>query len=81
MQTAKATGKFPFHDDMFDDEAGILYDVSCPAVRLDLRLTGPGRQAGENWVGSPKMAQIRRRLKVAKARGSWALGAGVLGKD
>jgi len=36
------TGKFPFHDDMFDDEAG------------------------ENWVGSPKMAQIRRRLKVAK---------------
>eukprot|EP00434_Breviolum_minutum_P003904 symbB.v1.2.003431.t1/scaffold195.1/size274553/2 len=34
------TGKFPFHDDMFDDEAG------------------------ENWVGSPKMAQIRRRLKV-----------------
>ncbi|CAK9027718.1 unnamed protein product [Durusdinium trenchii] len=35
-------GKFPFHDDMFDDEAG------------------------ENWVGSPKMAQIRRRLKVAK---------------
>ncbi|CAK9018269.1 Protein IN2-1 homolog B (Glutathione S-transferase GSTZ5) [Durusdinium trenchii] len=22
--------------------------------------------AGENWVGSPKMAQIRRRLKVAK---------------
>merc|ERR1719203_1045817 len=36
------SGKFPFHDDMFDDEAG------------------------ENWVGSPKMAQIRRRLKVAK---------------
>eukprot|EP00930_Biecheleria_cincta_P060656 TRINITY_DN4627_c0_g1_i5.p1 TRINITY_DN4627_c0_g1~~TRINITY_DN4627_c0_g1_i5.p1 ORF type:complete len:398 (-),score=68.50 TRINITY_DN4627_c0_g1_i5:82-1104(-) len=36
------TGKFPFQDDMFDDEAG------------------------ENWVGSPKMAQIRRRLKVAK---------------
>jgi len=36
------TGKFPFTDDMFDDEAG------------------------ENWVGSPKMAQIRRRLKVAK---------------
>mmetsp|Transcript_9243 Transcript_9243/g.25906 ORF Transcript_9243/g.25906 Transcript_9243/m.25906 type:complete len:404 (-) Transcript_9243:140-1351(-) len=35
-------GKFPFHDEMFDDEAG------------------------ENWVGSPKMAQIRRRLKVAK---------------
>ena len=24
-------------------------------------------EAGENWVGSPKMAQIRRRLKVAKA--------------
>jgi len=36
------SGKFPFHDGMFDDEAG------------------------ENWVGSPKMAQIRRRLKVAK---------------
>mmetsp|Transcript_5323 Transcript_5323/g.14702 ORF Transcript_5323/g.14702 Transcript_5323/m.14702 type:complete len:388 (-) Transcript_5323:90-1253(-) len=36
------SGKFPFHDDMFDD------------------------QAGENWVGSPKMAQIRRRLKIAK---------------
>merc|ERR1711972_797214 len=36
------TGKFPFQDEMFDDEAG------------------------ENWVGSPKMAQIRRRLKVAK---------------
>merc|ERR1712039_496059 len=36
------SGKFPFHDGMFDDEAG------------------------ENWVGSPKMAQIRRRLKTAK---------------
>jgi len=36
------TGKFPFHDDMFDDEAG------------------------ENWVGSPKMAQIRKRLKAAR---------------
>jgi len=36
------TGKFPFHDELFDDEAG------------------------ENWVGSPKMAQIRRRLRVAK---------------
>lgn len=36
------TGKFPFQDDLFDDEAG------------------------ENWVGSPKMAQIRRKLKVAK---------------
>merc|ERR1719235_55446 len=35
-------GKFPFHDEIFDDEAG------------------------ENWVGSPKMLQIRRRLKVAK---------------
>lgn len=34
------TGKFPYVDDMFDDEAG------------------------ENWVGSPKMAQIRRRLKA-----------------
>ena len=29
-------------------------------------------QAGENWVGSPKMAQIRRRLKVAKARCVWS---------
>merc|ERR1719359_2313057 len=36
------SGKFPFHDEIFDDEAG------------------------ENWVGSPKMLQIRRRLKVAK---------------
>lgn len=36
------TGKFPFHDEMFDDEAG------------------------ENWVGSPKMTQIRRRLKSHK---------------
>jgi serine/threonine protein kinase len=36
------TGRFPFHDEIFDDEAG------------------------ENWVGSPKMLQIRRRLKVAK---------------
>jgi len=36
------TGKFPFHDDMFDDEAG------------------------ENWVGSPKMVQIRKRLKAAR---------------
>merc|ERR1719440_2699638 len=36
------TGRFPYHDEIFDDEAG------------------------ENWVGSPKMLQIRRRLKVAK---------------
>lgn len=36
------TGKFPFHNGMFDDEAG------------------------ENWVGSPKMSQIRRRLKAFK---------------
>lgn len=35
-------GKFPFHDHIFDDEAG------------------------ENWVGSPKMQEIRGRLKVAK---------------
>jgi len=35
-------GRFPFHDEIFDDEAG------------------------ENWVGSPKMLQIRRRLKIAK---------------
>lgn len=35
-------GRFPFHEEIFDDEAG------------------------DNWVGSPKMAQIRRRLKVAK---------------
>lgn len=35
-------GRFPFHEEIFDDEAG------------------------ENWVGSPKMLQIRRRLKVAK---------------
>jgi len=36
------SGKFPFHDGMFDDKAG------------------------ENWVGSPTMAQIRRRLKNTK---------------
>jgi len=35
-------GRFPFHDGMFDDEAG------------------------ENWVGSTKMQQIRRRLRAAK---------------
>lgn len=43
------SGKFPFHDGMFDDEAG------------------------ENWVGSPKMAQIRRRLKSAKVDFSHAV--------
>jgi len=43
------TGKFPFHDELFDDEAG------------------------ENWVGSPKMAQIRRRLRVAKVDFSLAV--------
>lgn len=42
-------GRFPFHDEMFDDEAG------------------------ENWVGSPKMLQIRRRLKVAKVDYSHAV--------
>lgn len=36
------TGKFPFHDGMFDDEAG------------------------ENWVGGPKMEQIRKRLRCTK---------------
>lgn len=35
-------GKFPYLDEMFDDEAG------------------------ENWVGSPKMSLIRRRLKAHK---------------
>lgn len=35
-------GRFPFHEDLFDDEAG------------------------ENWVGSPKMAQIRDKLKRSK---------------
>jgi len=42
-------GRFPFHDEMFDDEAG------------------------ENWVGSPKMAQIRNRLKHAKVDFSHAI--------
>lgn len=36
------TGRFPFHDAVFDDEAG------------------------ENWVGSPKMAEIRQKLRHAK---------------
>jgi len=42
-------GRFPFHDEIFDDEAG------------------------ENWVGSPKMLQIRRRLKVAKVDFSYSV--------
>jgi len=37
-----ATGKFPFKDEIFDDEAG------------------------QNYVGHPKMTQIRNRLKMAK---------------
>lgn len=41
-------GKFPFRDEIFDDEAG------------------------ENWVGSPKMKQIRSRLKQSKV--DWAAG-------
>merc|ERR1712039_337199 len=30
-------------------------------------------EAGENWVGSPKMAQIRWRLKIAKVDFSHAV--------
>jgi len=36
------TGRFPFKDNLFDDEPG------------------------ENWVGSPKMKEIRSRLKIAE---------------
>ena len=117
-------GKFPFHDDMFDDEVWKHLQTSndvcssmsffpvfnffgaAPSLQSNwikyynlisyyagwickkwtqkkghelfiffgsLHLSCPlpcfiPLKAGENWVGSPKMAQIRRRLKVAKAR-------------
>ena len=40
--------------------------MSAEACLLPLVEDVNASQAGENWVGSPKMAQIRRRLKVAK---------------